>query len=551
MTRPLHVATQFLFVTTEGLAWFLVIRVFATSLERGTWRELANRIEAGLQSGAYADQLAASNALNIAREASERVQAGPSLLIVLAAGLGAYWLAQWITQAQLGSAGTVVGLIVSALVLNGLLHLVFAGDLRVWDSGGLARFVDNPQSSFVGELQPELFVQSPDPASVEGISFAVVAMGMFAIWLRFLISGRRALTFDRVLRSFSVGFPFVLVAAFAATLGHQGVGILALLYFVLGVLTLAVANAARAADRGEQLVRTAPWAASLLITLGLLGGVALAFGLLAFLEVERAIAPLGGAVIALIELALVIVLTPIFWALERLFSLFGTPDFSFVEDALQQNQEFLDANQERTDREPLQFPGWIGNALRLGLLALLAVGGYWIGRFLFGRAPDDDPDDYDELRTPVGSGGGMSGMLRNLVPGFGRRAQPGNWTDRHAVYRLFGRVVGDSDERGFPRRAGETPLEFASIAGRTLDAPEFDSIAEAFDRARYGRHYAGDDEVSALEEALNNWEETHPATAEWRREVAREEAQEEVLPKPEIATPAEDEADIADRMGPI
>ena len=26
-----------------------------------------------------------------------------------------------------------------------------------------------------------------------------------------------------------------------------------------------------------------------------------------------------------------------------------------------------------------------------------------------------------------------------------------------------------------------------------------------------------DDEVSALEEALNNWEETHPATAEWRQ----------------------------------
>ncbi len=551
MTRPLHVATQLLFVVAEALAWFLVIRVFATTLERGTWTQLADRVESGLRNGAYTDQLAASNALEIAREASVSVQAGPSLLIVLGAGLGAYWLARWITQAQLGAAGTVVGLIVSVIALNGLLHLVFAGDLRIWDSQGLARFIDNPQSVFAGDLQPELFVQSPDRASVEGISLGVVAVGMLAIWLRFLIAGRRTLNFDRVLRSFSIGFPFVLIAAFAATLNDQGVGILALPYFVLSVLTLAVANAARAADQGRQLTRMAPWAASLLITLGLLGGVALAFGLLAFLEVERAIAPVGGAVIGLIERTLVIILTPAFWALGWLFGLFGTPDLGFLRDALQQNQEFLDANQAGNDRDPLQFPAWLGSALRLGLFALLVIGGYWIGRFLFRRAPGGDPDDYDELRMSTGSGGGRRDVLRNLIPGFGRRTQPGNWTDRHAVYRLFGRVVGDSDERGFPRRAGETPLEFASVAGRTLDAPEFGGIAEAFDRARYGRHYAGDDEVSELEEALNRWEQAHPATAEWRREVAREEVQEEVVPEPELATPAEDEADMPERMGPI
>ena len=551
MIRPLRVTTQFLFVATEGLAWFLVIRVFATTLERGTWSELADRIEAGLRVGAYIDQLAASNALEIAREASESVQAGPSLVIVLAASLGAYWLVRGITQAQLGSAGIVVGLIVSAIALNGLLHLVLAGDLRVWDSGGLASFIDNPQSPFAGKLQPELFVQNPDRSSVEGISFGVVVLGMFAIWMRFLIAGRKTLTFDRVLRSFSVGFPFVLVAAFVASLGHQGVGILALLYFVLGVATLAVANAARAADQGQQLARAAPWAASLLITLGLLGGVALAFGLLAFLEVEQAIAPVGGAVIAAMETILVIVLTPAFWVLAQFFGLFGTPDFGFLEDALQQNQEFLDANAERTDRQSLQFPGWMGNALRLGLFALLIIGGFWIGRFLFRRAPGGDPDDYDELRMSTGSGGGTSGLLRNLLPGFGRRTRTENWTDRHAVYRLFGRVVGDSDERGFPRRTGETPLEFASIAGRTLDAPAFGGIAEAFDRARYGRHYDGDDEVRELEQALNSWEQTHPATEEWRREVAREEAKEEVRPEPELATPAEDEADMPERMGPI
>ncbi|MCH7957772.1 MAG: DNA polymerase III subunit gamma/tau [Proteobacteria bacterium] len=254
---------------------------------------------------------------------------------------------------------------------------------------------------------------------------------------------------------------------------------------------------------------------------------------------------------AAMETILVIVLTPAFWVLAQFFGLFGTPDFGFLEDALQQNQEFLDANAERTDRQSLQFPGWMGNALRLGLFALLIIGGFWIGRFLFRRAPGGDPDDYDELRMSTGSGGGTSGLLRNLLPGLGRRTRTENWTDRHAVYRLFGRVVGDSDERGFPRRTGETPLEFASIAGRTLDAPAFGGIAEAFDRARYGRHYAGDDEVRELEQALNSWEQTHPATEEWRREVAREEAQEEVRPEPELATPAEDEADMPERMGPI
>ena len=552
MTRPLHLGMQLSFVATEAVAWFLVLRVFATTVERGAFAELADSIEAGLRLGAFTDQLAAANALEVARSASESVHAGPSLVIVMITALGAYWLARGITEARLGSAGTLVGVIVSVLALNGLLHIVLAGDIRIWDSTGLARFIDDPQSPFVGDIVPQAFVQTPDRGSVEGVSLIVVVMGMLGLWLRFLLAGRRTLIFDRALRSFSFGFPFVLIAAFVAAVNDQGVGILALLYFVLGVLTLAIANAARSADQGRELTRVVPWATSLLITLGVLGGVAMAFGLLAYLEVERALAPVGGAVLALIELALVIVLTPAFLFLDWLFGLLGAPDLNSMLEALQRNQELLDTAAEEAEDAPLQIPGWVGGALRLALAAFLTVGGFWIARFLFRRAPQQEPSDYEEMRASVdASVDGMGRMLRNLLPGARRRSDRANWTDRHAVYRLFGRVVGDSDERGFPRRAGETPLEFATVAGRTLDATAaFGDIADAFDRARYGRHYGGDDEMSALEGALSRWEQTHPATAEWRREVAREEAQEELVEEADVTAPR-DKVEGPDQIGPM
>ena len=56
--------------------------------------------------------------------------------------------------------------------------------------------------------------------------------------------------------------------------------------------------------------------------------------------------------------------------------------------------------------------------------------------------------------------------------------------------------------------------------------------------------------MSALEGALSRWEQTHPATAEWRREVAREEAQEELVEEADVTAPR-DKVEGPDQIGPM
>ena len=549
MTRQLRLASAVLFVVTEALGWYLVLRVFASALERSTFTALAESIRTGLEGGAYQDQLAAAHALAVAQDAADGMVAGPQFFVVLAAAFGAFWLARGITAAKLGASGAVAGMIVSIVALNILLHIVLSGDLRLWNSAGFARFIDDPQSSFIGEIEVLPFVVAPDPSAVEGKSIGVVVVGLFALWLRFLVAGRRRLSFDRALRSFSFGFPFVLAAAAVAAIDGQSAGILALGYFILGVLSLAVANAARAADLGRPLTRAAPWVASLLATVGVLGVVAVIFGLLALLELHRAFTPVGELVLLTITSILVVVVTPLFWFVEFLLSFFGGSGRELPE-GLFENLPGGEAG-ERDREARYGFPGWLGDAVRLALFSALLIGGYWLARLIFRRGRSGDDGEYDELRGVAADGGGMRGMLRGLMPSRSPRETYGDWQDRHAVYRLFGRVVGDSGERGFPRRQGETPLEFGALAGRTLDAEAFGDIAGAFDRARYGRHYPDEDEVASLERSLAAWEQEHPATEAWRREVAREEVREEVRVDPELATPAEDEPEMPERMGPI
>src|SRR5690606_23638746 len=85
-----------------------------------------------------------------------------------------------------------------------------------------------------------------------------------------------------------------------------------------------------------------------------------------------------------------------------------------------------------------------------------------------------------------------------------------DWTRRHEVYRLFRRAVESAADRGFRRQPGETPLEFGAGASRSLAAPVLDDVAGAFDRARYGRHYPGDDALRGMRTRLEEWEQASP-----------------------------------------
>ncbi len=528
MTRWLRSGTQHLFVVTEAVAWFIVIRVLASTVDHGALTDLLDDVERGL--GGPRDDPKVVAAAEVLRDGLDGLASGPSVVVVVVAALAAVFLSRSITQLRLPRAATaLLGMVASAVILNALLHVALAGDLMFWDNSGLASFLGDPQTPLAGERSAESFVADPNMDRVRGSSLALIVFGMFVLWARFLFVGRGDVGFDRALRSFSVGFPIVMVAALLSRVSGTTAGIFALPYFVLGMLTLALANAARSAARDEDLTRSAPWAISALVTMGLLAAVASLFGLIAVLEVERALTPIGSIVLRFIGWLLVILLTPIFWIIELVLSKLLSGFDPEILSNIAETPAFVD--EEQQERKPTEWPGWIFNAVRLAIFTVITLALYFVARYLFSRGGDDDGDlGYEEERTATEGHTGLGGLLRNLVPG--RRPRPGvpRWLDRHAVYRLFARAVVDAEDRGFNRRPGETPLEFAGLASRALDAGPFPAIAAEFDRARYGRHYPDDEVLRPLDRELGEWERTHPATLELRQAVARDTPEDEEPP---------------------
>ena len=520
MTRWLRSGTQHLFVVTEAVAWFIVIRVLASTVDHSALTKLLDDVESG--GGGPRDDPRVMAAAAVLRDGLDGLASGPSVVVVVVAAFAAVFLSRSITQLGLSrAAAALLGIVASAAALNVLLHAAIAGDLMFWDNSGLASFFDDPQTPLAGEHSAESFVADPNMDRVRGSSLPLIVSGMFLLWARFLFVGRSNIDFDRALRSFSIAFPIIMAAALLSRVSGTTAAIFALPYFVLGMLTLALANAARSAARDEALTRSAPWAVSALVTMGLLVAVASLFGLIALLEVERAFTPIGSIVLRLIGWLLVILLAPIFWILElvlsKLLSGFDPDVFNNFADSL------AFTGQEQQERGEAQWPGWLSNAFRLLLFTLITLALYFVARYLFFRRRDDDGEQgYEEERTTTEAHTGLGDLLRNLVPG--RRPGPSGprWLDRHAVYGLFARAVIDAEDRGFNRRPGETPIEFASVASRALDAGTFPAIAAEFDRARYGRHYPDDDVLRALDRELGEWERTHPATLELRQTVARD-----------------------------
>jgi hypothetical protein len=534
MTGWMRSATQSAFVATEATAWFIVIRLLATVLDRSRLSEMLEQLEHG--AGGPTDDARVVGAIVVLRESADTLSSGPSLLLVVVAAFAAVFVSRTVTQMRLGrSLGAVAGIVGSIVLLNILLHVALAGDFLVWDNSGLAAFFDDPSQPLTGVTEAREFVNDPDPTRVRGASLALIAVAFFMLWARFLYVGRGTVSFDRALRSFTVGFPVVMLAVLFSAGTSSSASIFALPYFVMAMLTLAVANAARTVDADESFSASTPWMVSALVTMGLLAAVAALFGLIAVLEVERAFTPLGTVILTLVTWVLVIVVTPVFWIVEFVLSIILKNFDPEVLQNIGQNAGPLEGAEEEEIEESLRWPSWVFDAFRLLVFSALAFGLYWVGRYLFARiGGEEEEEEYEELRESVPDSG-MGGLLRNLFPGRSRRrVEP--WLHRHPIYRLYARVVTAAGDRGFRRRPGETPLEFAKAAAGPLDARLFGEIADEFDRARYGRHFPDADRVDPLDRSLSEWEETHPATLELRARVAREMPEEPPPPprRPEL-----------------
>lgn len=507
----------FFFLAAEALLWFVVLRSFATALERNALREVARDIWFGLGGGDFLEPDRARAALAVAERAGESAVGGPPLLLIVLVAAGAYALMRALARSKLPvSSRAATGLLASIVVLGLVLQLALADAApwggAPWNDGILADLRGESGNSYAGNIDPQEFVANPDPDRVRGASRALTIGGMVLIWVRFLFAGRSPVTFERSLRSFGVGFAVAVGVAFvAAVSGADVAGWLVLPYFLLGALSLATAHAARAPEDVTATRRDAPWVISVLGTVAALSVVMGLFVLLAVFEVQRVLEPIGEVLAAAIAWAVVLVVTPVFWVIEWLLGLISS-EGQFQSPVADLQEAVLQPDEQQQSR--FRIPGWIGDVARALVFAAAIWVAYRVARWLFTRAERSTIEEYAEIREGEG-GGGLAAMLRSLIPQpRRRRPEDPRWLALNRAYRLFGRMLAAAGDRGVERRPGQTALEFGAVAGRRLDAPLFASIADAFDGLRYGRHDPMPERLDDLERRFAAWELANPLPEE-------------------------------------
>lgn len=438
---------------------------------------------------------------------------GPSFLIVLAAATGAFLLVRWIVDQKLPlpiAAG--IGIAASLLAFQLLVRVSLAGDVRIWEAVPVLQASVNGGQSDQADLAA--FVVSPNGALPVRGALSMSAVALALVWLRFLVAGRSAVSYERVLRSFGAGFVIVLaITAWSAVGESVDVFGWVPVYFVVGVAALAVAQAARARPNEDETGRLEPWVSSLGVTLGGIALIALVFTFLTFLD--------GGRMMQPVIAGVVWVIGKIAWAILYPFAVVMQAIVSFVLGGrtLHLEEFSMDAFEmpkppDSANKTGPLIPAWLSFGVRAIAIIGVGYGLYRIGLVVFAaRHRMSEIDDEWRLRSQT-----SEDVPSSLFGGLFRRRRgndeiDGDWLRRHAVYELFARVVRSSRDRGVERTVGATPLEFAQDAGARLDAPSFEPIGRAFDQARYGRHFPEREELDALEQDLREWERSHTERA--------------------------------------
>lgn len=507
-----------LYVAVESVTWFMLLRVITTLSERTFLTSLAERVKAERNTNDLFDVATVDRAL-AAIDVAQRATHGPAWPLVALTAFGGFYLIRGMTRMGMdGAGGALVLLFATVLGLNVLAHLVIAGDLRLWDTSSVAGFIVEPETYFSGRLSIQRFVESPDLVGPHGAAISVTMIGLSIIWFRFVMAGRQMVTVERMMRSYGGGFAFALIAMVGAALGNvHGLAPWVIMQFVGGVLALAVANHVRATAPTEGPMRPGPWLVAVGGTIGMLLAMAALLGLSVLLHVEVLLAAVGGFALRVIEIVLIIIITPIYLVMDFLLRLLLPRGVTGIFDNLARVGANFDQLREQQERGNGGFPDWIANGAKF-LAAWLSVWAlYKIARALMARRSQGE-GPVVEVRGDASSSGGLGSFLRDLLPR-GRRRGPDGWERRHPTYMLWHRVEVDGDDRGFSRLSGETAMEFADRAEHLMAAP-FPAVAGVFDRLRYGRHQPTAQALTDLDVSLTAWEVATPATDELRERLA-------------------------------
>ncbi len=407
---------------------------------------------------------------------------GPPFLAVaaaLAGGYGAVWFSRNLDLAEGTARAVGVGLGVATMVA--IVRLAYAGDLAIWQPGVLGDLVSEPGPTF-----------DAHPGGVTS------TLALAAIWGRGAWLARRQTDGLPELASFATGLAVVgLGLAVGDATDTDAPRYVALPFGALGLAAIALGHVTRLSLSPGG--RTPRWFAGVLAG-GLGAGLALA-AILALLPWSATLNPLAKAGDGLswaVGWLLIITLTPIFLAvdlgLRALFGLLGQLGLELGQPLEPDSLRDLALDEEERDSS---LPGWLGPAVRLGTLAILALVGLWVASLLF-------------LRRQVAS---VDSPERASLWTAGQDRQHRSWFDRFrrlaverpgagAIGRLYGELLEQAARQGLPRAASQTPHEFAPEMANRLDLPVAVAISHAFARARYGGLSVSDGEVGALRTEL-------------------------------------------------
>lgn len=516
-------ALETIFLLAEGLAWFMVISVLATLVERSFLETLADRIAINIRPGALDDLGGAERVVRDLR-AEAGTDAGPSPLVIWAAAAGGFLLMRYAPRLDLGR-GLTSAVMVAATILgvNVLLHLAI-GDLRIWDASKIVGLLNDPTSQTATGVDVEAFVADPEIGGPHAGALALTFVGIIAVWFRFMLAARSPVRLERMGKSFTASFVAVFVALFVARVGDvDSAGQWAVPQFVLGMLGLAVGNHERAVPSGEADERVTPWLTSVAGTLGLLAAAAGVIGLLAYLGFGSVLSAVGGLLLVVLEFAVILIVTPIYWIVSTAMSgvvsllafLFGGR--GELPEILSEPLTPADVGLDEDEDAPFTIPAWLVDSLKFFAVVGTVWVMYWVGQRLLG-ARKPEPEAVVEQRTSRTGGAGIGALLSDLMS-FRRKADADRWLNRNEVYRLFRQARGVSEERGLAMLPSETPSEFAESALLHLGSPPVADAARMFERARFGRHQPTGEELQNASRALTQWDQSNPATEELRERI--------------------------------
>lgn len=516
-------ALETIFLLAEGLAWFIVISVIATLVERSFLETLADRIAINIRPGGLDDLGGAEQVVRDLR-AEAGTDAGPSPFVIWGAAAGGFLLMRFAPRLDLGRGITSAVMVASTILgVNVLLHLAI-GDLRIWDASRLIALLNDPSSQVATGVDIEAFVADPDIKGPHSAALGLTFLGIVVVWFRFMLAARSPVRLERMARSFTASFVAVFIALFVARVGDvDSAGQWAVPQFVLGMLGLAIGNHERAVPAGDAEDRATPWLTSVGGTIGLLAVAAGVIGLLAYLGFGSVLSAAGDVLLVVLEFVVILIVTPIYWivstAMTGIISLLA---FLFggrgeLPEILREPLTRADVGLQEDGEAPFSVPDWLVDSLKFFAIVGAVWLMYWVGQRLLGGRKTE-PETIVEERVKRTGGAGIGSLLSDLMS-FRRRPDADRWLNRNEVYRLFGRALGVSSERGLTMLPSETPGEFAESAVVYLGAPPVADAARMFERARYGRHQPTSEEFQNASRALAQWDQTNPATEELRERV--------------------------------